>query len=207
MTRIIRLSRKRRADSRLIGRELCRPKLERTMLLDLLRSRRSIRKFKDREVEKEKLDILIEAVLRSPSSRGLNPWEFIVVTDKDTIRELARAKTHGSSFLAGAPLAIVVCADPAKSDVWIEDTSIASLILHLCAADLGLGSCWIQIRKRPHDEQTSSESHVARTLGLASDMAVEAMVAIGYGAEEKPGRNKDSLLYERISYDKFGESR
>lgn len=173
------------------------------MLLDLLRSRRSIRKFKDQEVEQEKLDVLIEAALRSPSSRSLNPWEFIVVTDRDTIKELARAKTHGSAFLAGAPLAIVVCADPSKSDVWIEDTSIASLILHLCAADLGLGSCWIQIRKRQHDEHTSSEAHVARTLGLPPEMVVEAMVAIGYSAEEKPGRSIDSLLYERISYDTF----
>ena len=182
-------------------------KMERIMLLDLLRKRRSIRQYTDQKIEDEKLEILIESVLRSPSSRGLNPWEFVVVTDKDTIGSLARAKTHGSSFLAGAPLAIVVCANPDKSDVWIEDTAIASLVLHLCAADLGLGSCWIQIRNRQHNEQTGSEPYVKNVLGLEPDMSVEAIVAIGYSAEEKPGRESDSLSYERISYEKYGNHR
>ena len=181
--------------------------MEKTMLLDLLRNRRSIRKFTDQEIEAEKLDLLIEAVLRSPSSRSLNPWEFIVVTDRDAIAQLARAKTHGSSFLAGAPLAIVVCADPAKSDVWVEDASIASLLLHLCATDLGLGSCWIQIRNRQHDQKTDSDSYVKNLLGLKPDMAVEAIVAIGYGAEEKQGHPADTLLYERVSYEKYGNRR
>ena len=181
--------------------------MENTMLLDLLRERRSIRKFTDQKIEEEKLDILVEAVLRSPSSRSLNPWEFVVITDEDTIGALARAKTHGSSFLAGAPLAIVVCADPARSDVWVEDASIASLLLHLCAADLGLGSCWIQIRKRQHDNQTDSDTYVKNILDIGPDMAVEAIVAIGYRAEEKPGHAADTLLYERISYEKYGNRR
>lgn len=181
--------------------------MENTMLLDLLRERRSIRKFTDQKIEDETIEILIEAVLRSPSSRSLNPWEFVVVTDKDTIGALARSKTHGSSFLAGAPLAIVVCADPTKSDVWVEDASIASLLLHLCAADLGLGSCWIQIRKRQHDEQTDSDTYVKNILEIKPDMAVEAIVAIGYGAEEKPGRAAATLLYERVSYEKYGNHR
>ena len=174
------------------------------MLLDLLRNRRSIRKYTDQEIEEEKLELLIEAVLRSPSSRSLTPWEFVVVNDREVIARLARAKTHGSSFLAGAPLAIVVCADPAKSDVWIEDASIAALLLHLCAADLGLGSCWIQIRNRQHDDQTSSEIYVQQILGLKPDIAVEAIVAIGYSAEDKPGRAAETLLYERVSYNKYG---
>lgn len=181
--------------------------MENTMLLELLRERRSIRKFTDRKIEQEKLNILIEAVLRSPSSRSLNPWEFVVVTDEDTISALARSKTHGSSFLAGAPLAIVVCADPAKSDVWIEDASIASLLLHLCAADLGLGSCWIQIRNRQHDKKTDSDTYVKELLDLKPDMAVEAILAIGYGAEDKPGHAAETLLYERVSYEKYGNRR
>jgi nitroreductase len=170
------------------------------MFIELLRNRRSIRKFKDQPVEQEKIDTLIEAVLRSPSSSGLTPWNFFVITANEKIAELARAKTHGSSFLAGAPLAIVVCADPEKSDVWIEDASIAALILHLEAEDLGLGSCWIQIRSRAHNDQTSAESYVIDTLGLNPNAAVEAIVAIGYRAEEKEGRAADSLLYDRVTY-------
>lgn len=170
------------------------------MLIELLRKRRSIRKFTEQAVDQEKIDTLIEAVLRSPSSRGLNPWHFVVVTDREKIKALAHSKTHGSSFLAGAPLAIVVCADPEKSDVWVEDTSIASLILHLQAEDLGLGSCWVQIRSRPHDEQVTAESYVIELLGLDPAHNVEAIIAIGYKGEEKDGRSGDSLLHDRVSY-------
>ena len=174
------------------------------MFIDLLRKRRSIRRFQERSVEPEKLDILVEAMLRSPSSRGLNPWRFVVVTDRDTIARLAKSKAHGSAFLGGAPLAVVVCADPSASDVWVEDASIASLIVHLCSTDLGLGSCWVQIRKREHDDTRSAEAHVVETLGLAPELNVEAIIAIGYPAEEKPGHDTSTLLTERVSYERYG---
>lgn len=168
------------------------------MFIDLLRKRRSIRQFTDQAIEQEKIDTLIEAVLRSPSSRGLSPWEFHVIRETSTIEKLSRAKVHGSKFLKNAPLAFVVCADPAKSDVWVEDTAIASLILHLTATDLGLGSCWIQIRKREHDESMSAGEYIRDLLGLQKELVVEAVVAIGYGAEEKGGHDATSLLYDRI---------
>src|SRR6056297_1184246 len=82
------------------------------MLLKLLESRRSIRQFQAKAVEREKVDYLVEAMLRSPSSRSLNPWEFVVVDDEETLQALAQSKTHGAAFLKNAPLAIVVGADP-----------------------------------------------------------------------------------------------
>ncbi len=164
------------------------------MFLELLRQRRSIRQYQDRLVEQEKIEQLIEAMLRAPSSRGLNPWEFVVVTDKTTLEQLARAKQHGSAFAKGAPLAIVVLGDPARGDVWIEDCSIASLVIHLTSADLGLGSCWIQIRKR-------------RVLGVRAEMQVEAIIAIGYPKEEKAGHPLASLPYGKVSYNRYGEKK
>jgi nitroreductase len=170
------------------------------MFLDLLQHRRSIRQYSDQPVEKEKIDLLVEAALRSPSSRGLNPWEFIVVTDRGPISDLAKAKAHGSAFMKNAPLAIVVCADPAKCDVWIEDCSIAALVIHLAAADLGLGSCWIQIRQRDHDDKISAAEYVKKLLGIKDNMAVEAIIAIGYAQEEKAGHPLSSLPYEKVRY-------
>ena len=170
------------------------------MFLDLLKKRRSIRQFEDKPVEQEKIDALVEAMLRSPSSRSLNPWEFVVVTDPQVIGKLSQSKSHGASFMKNAPLAVVVCADPTISDVWVEDCSIAALILHLEATDLGLGSCWVQIRKREHGEGGASEKYVQELLGLRDGTAVEAIVAIGYGREEKDGRPVSSLLHERVSY-------
>ena len=170
------------------------------MFIDLLQKRRSIRQFQEKPVEKEKVDLLVEAVLRAPSSRSLNPWEFVVVTDQSTINDLAKAKAHGSSFMKNAPLAIVVCADPAKCDVWVEDCSIAALIAHLAATDLGLGSCWIQIRLREHDGKISAENYVKKLLGLDDGKVVEAIIAIGYPKEDKAGHPLSSLLFERVSY-------
>lgn len=170
------------------------------MFLDLLKVRRSIRQFIDKPVEKEKIDQLVEAILRSPSSRGLNPWEFTVVTQRERIGALAKAKAHGSAFLKNAPLAIVVCADPSKCDVWIEDCSIAAIITHLAATDLGLGSCWIQIRLREHDAKTTAEEYVKKTLGLAENVQVEAIIAIGYPKEDKPGHPTSSLPFDRVRY-------
>lgn len=174
------------------------------MLLELLQKRRSIRQFENRPVEQEKIDYLIESMLRSPSSRSLNPWEFVVVQDKEMIEALSKVKPHGASFMKNAPLAIVVCADPEKCDVWVEDSSIASLLLHLAATDMGLGSCWVQIRLRGFEDGRMATDQVAELLSLPDGMEVEAIVAIGYGREEKPGHPKDSLLYDRVHFEKFG---
>jgi len=175
------------------------------MFLELLKKRRSIRQFQDRPVEKEKIDRLVEAVLRSPSSRSLNPWEFVVVTDPKIMAELSEAKPHGGSFIKNAPLAVVICADPEKCDVWIEDCSIATLILHLAATDLGLGSCWVQIRLREHGAGQSAEDYTKKILGLREEMVVEAIVAIGYAREKKGEHPDSSLLYERVSFEQFSK--
>lgn len=174
-------------------------------MISLLRKRRSIRHFQNKPVEQEKVDILVEAMLRSPSSRSLNPWHFVVVTERDLIEKLAGAKAHGSKFMKHAPLAIAVCANPEKSDVWIEDTSIAALILHLTAADLNLGSCWVQIRLRDHAGGGSSEQYVKTLLGLEENMVVEAIIAVGYPAEKKAGHDRSALLFDRVSYNRYGQ--
>ncbi len=175
------------------------------MLIDLLRKRRSIRQFQDRPVEQEKIDLLIEAVLRAPSSRSLNPWEFVVVQNKETLEALSSSKPHGAAFLKNAPLAIVVCADPKKCDVWIEDCSIASMLLHLEATDLALGSCWIQLRLREHDAQQSASAKAAEILGVPKGMEVQTIIAIGYPAQEAQGHDMSKLLRDRVHSERFGK--
>jgi len=175
------------------------------MLIDLLRARRSIRQFTDQPIEPEKLDLLLEAALRSPSSKGNNPWQFIVVTDRERLNKLAVAKAHGAAFLQGAPLAIVVCADPAKSDVWVEDAAIATTLIHLEAADLGLGSCWVQIRLRQREDATSAQAYLADLLGLPEGLMVLAIVGIGYPAASKNGHPQASLCFNQVSSERFGQ--
>lgn len=174
------------------------------MLLELLRQRRSIRKFQTTPVPPEKTAQLVEAMLRSPSSRGLDPWHFVVVDDPALLKKLAAAKEHGSAFLAEAPLVIVVGADPSLSDVWVEDCSIASVILHLTAASLGLGSCWVQIRQRRHDAALSANDYLVQLLGLPATFQVEAMVGIGYPAEEKAPHPRQNLHFDRVALNHYG---
>src|SRR5664280_33315 len=150
------------------------------MLIEVLRSRRSIRAFSGQPVEQEKLDLLIEAMLRAPAQPGKPPWEFVVVRDRETIAQLSQAKASGSACLKEAALVVVVCGRPQISDVWVEYASLATLLLHLEAHDLGLGSCWVQVRLRTHDGERSAEEYIAEVLGLDPAMAVEAMVAVGY---------------------------
>ncbi len=174
------------------------------MFLDLARQRRSVRRYASRPVEQEKVDLLVEAALRAPTSRGDLPWHFVVVTDRDLLTELSQSKPHGSSFLRNAPLGIVVCADPAKGGVWVEDAAIATTYIHLAACSLGLGSCWIQIRGRDHDEKRTSSAYVAERLALPPGLEVAAIVAVGYAAEQPSSHPREALAFDRISYDQYG---
>lgn len=168
-------------------------------MIELLRKRRSIRKFTSEKIAQETVVTLVEAALRAPSSRGINPWEFILVDDAEILEKLSQAKQHGSEFLKGAPLGIVVCADSTKSDVWIEDCAIAAIIIQLTAVSLGLGSCWAQIRKRQHDSEKSAESYLQELLGIPEHIKVATILGIGHPAETKnPVPDKD-LQHSKIS--------
>jgi nitroreductase len=168
------------------------------MFMDLLQRRRSIRKYTDQAVEPEKIQMLIEAALRSPSGRGINPWEFIVVEDLRILSKLAEAKQSGAAFLKGAPLGIVVCANPEKSDTFVEDASIASIIIQLAAESMGLGSCWIQMRNRFHRDGRPAQEHIAQSLDIPEHCIVQSVIAIGYPAETKAPHPRENLNFEKV---------
>jgi nitroreductase len=176
------------------------------MFLSLVEKRRSIRRYQEKPVEADKVDRLIEAALRSPSSRGFNPWEFVIVTDRSLLHQLSKAKPHGASFLKNAALGIVVCANPEKCDVWVEDASIASVFIHLAAASMGLGSCWIQIRKRMYNDRKTSQEYVCELLNIPEPLNVESIIAVGYPAEEKAPHRKEELLYDKVHVNLYGQS-
>lgn len=175
-------------------------------MIDLLRSRRSIRRYEPKAVPEELCDILVEALLRAPSSRDNQPWEFVVIDDGELLKQLATAKEHGSRFLDKASLGIVICADSRQSDVWVEDCSIAAILVQMTAHSLGLGSCWIQIRKRKQSATCSSERYVRKVLGLPAYLKVEAIVSIGYPAERKEPIAKKSLKYGKVSRNRYAIS-
>lgn len=168
------------------------------MVLSLLQTRRSCRRFLSRPIEPEKVDRLLEAALRAPSSRGRQPWEFILVTEQESLAALGEVKAHGAEFLAGAALAVVVCADPERCDVWIEDCAIAALLVQLEAEALGLGSCWAQLRLRQHSDGRSAEAVARELLGLPATFAVPMIIGLGYPAQTQPGHGRDSLPWGKL---------
>lgn len=174
-------------------------------MLDLLMKRRSIRKFKDQAIEKEKIDALSKSALLAPSSRGIRPWEFILVENKDTLEKLSKCRS-GFNFnhIKEAALAIVVMADSTKSDVWVEDTSIAATLIQLEAESLGLGSCWIQIRNRQYDDVLSAEEYVRGVLEIPDNFSVGNIIVIGYKDEEKKPYSNEDLKYEKVHKEKWG---
>lgn len=166
----------------------------------LVQKRRSMRKFTDEKVSREDLNMLLRAALMAPSSKGLHPWQFVVVEDSELLSQLSCCKAQGSEFLAGAPMAIVVMADPAVSDVWIEDASVATTLLLLQAEDLGLGSCWIQIRERKDTEGKDAEDNVHRILSIDRGLRVLSIVAVGHKGMERKPFNEERLLWQNVSY-------
>lgn len=172
-------------------------------MIELLRNRRSIRKYTNQRIEPEKLEILKEALLRSPSSKNINPWEFIFVETREVIMELKKCKPYATTPLETAPLAVVICADENKNDVWIEDCSIATILLQLTAQSLELGSCWIQIRQRLHSETKTSEKYIQQLLGIPANYKVLSIVTVGYPKTVREGKLYDELQGDKIHKNRF----
>ena len=167
-------------------------------MLDVLYNRRSTRKFSDKRVEEELIHQLLKAVLLSPSSKNSQPWEFIVVDDPGLLEQLSIAKPHGACLLKHAPLAVVVTGDKTKSDIWIEDCSIASIILQLAAEALGLGSCWVQIHKRYFDDDKTANEFISELLNIPDHLEVLSVVGIGYKAADRPALTEKEIDWKKI---------
>ena len=171
---------------------------------ELIKNRRSMRKFTDEELTQEEVVTLMKAALMAPTSKRSNAWQFVVVDDKETLQKLSRCKEQASQFIADAALAVVVMADPMVSDVWIEDASIASIYLQLQAEDLGLGSCWVQVRERFAAPGVTSNEYVHDVLDIPLQLQVLSIIAIGHKGMERKPFNEEHLQWEKIHLNKYG---
>lgn len=172
-------------------------------MLDLLKKRRSIRKFSTKEIECEKIEKIKTAALLSPSSRNIKPWNFIFIQESKTLHKLSSCRPNGASFIKDSKLAIVIIADTTLSDVWIEDCSIASIIIQLAAENLELGSCWTQIRNRQYSVEKSTSTYIKELLSIPKHFEVESIISIGYKAEEKQAYREEDLSFQAIHQEKF----
>ena len=162
---------------------------------EVVKKRRSIRRYKDAPVPKETIEKILEAARIAPSAGHRQPWHFIVVQDKGTIEKLAGR----SKWAAEAPAMIVGLADPEASPSWCDnDVGIAFEHIVLTATDLGLGTCWMG--------QTRRDAEVKGLLGIPDKFKVVALTPLGV-PDETPGPKERKALDEIVSWECYGKKK
>lgn len=165
---------------------------------ELVKNRRSLRKFSDRRVERHTVEKILEAALSAPSSRNSHSTRFLVVEDKDLIRHMSYMRDYGSAFMAEAPVAILVMGDKNATDLWLDNCAISATFLQLAAEAEGLGSCWVHVEGREHakgrPEMGNAESYLRTFLPIPENCGVECVIAMGYSpyTEVKPRPAQDN---------------
>ena len=157
-------------------------------LLEMLQKRHSIRKYTDADISDQDLQTILQAGLLSASGRAARPWEFIVVRNKKTLQKMSGSRVGAAKMLENANAAIVVIADESKTDVWVEDCSIAMSNMHLAAST-------------PDD--TTTEDYLRNLLGYPADYRLEATLSLGMPAEEKAQTELSALSVDKIHYEKY----
>lgn len=152
--------------------------------LSFIFARRSIRRYTSEPISEEEVQALLEAAMAAPSARNAKPWHFVVVSDRERLRQLAEVHQY-ASMLSEAALGIAVCGEPGVSEYWVQDTSAATENILLAATALGLGAVWIGVHPKPEREQK-----VREVLGLPENITPLCLIAIGHPAEEKPPRTQ-----------------
>ena len=157
--------------------------------LDVIATRTSVRAYRDCPVGADTVELLLRAAMAAPSAVNRQPWAFVVVDDRELLRELSGALPF-AKMAAHAPLAVVVCGDlsrnpGASGDWWVMDASAASENLLLAAHALGLGAVWTGVY--PRDERVEA---VRRVLGLPADVVPLNLIPVGYPADNPAPKQK-----------------
>ncbi len=157
--------------------------------LDFIFSRRSIRKYQDKEVPADMINDLLKAAMAAPSAVAKDPWHFIVIQNKDTLQKLADALPHGQ-MLRHAPAAFVVCGDITKAhdqleSYMLQDLSAAVENILITANILGLGTCWLGVH--PRQERMNG---VSKLFSLPENIIPMCGIALGWPADNPPARTR-----------------
>lgn len=163
-------------------------------VIDAIKSRKSIRNYKESEIEEEKLKEVLEAGRLAPSASNRQEWRFVVVRDKNTRKKLCAA-ANNQPFVEQAPAVIVICAETdghtmrCGEKCYPIDCAIAIDHMTLRAAELGLGTCWVG---------SFYQDQVKKTLGIPEKIVVVELLAIGYPSsypEASPRRKLEEILH------------
>lgn len=166
---------------------------------ETIRTRKSVRSYKELPVEDEKLGRILSAARLAPSANNKQEWRFVVVREKTLIQRLAQEGT-GQQFLAGAPVIIACCADTdghvmrCGLQCFPIDVAIAIDHITLCAVAEGLGTCWIG---------AFNPDIVKKILGVPTHIRLVELLALGYPKDTGEGVKIRKALNEIVFYDSW----
>jgi len=167
-------------------------------IIKAIHSRRSIRKYEDRAVPDESIRQIISAGMSAPSAGNQQPWQFIVIKDKNILDKIPTVHRH-ASFAKNAPLAILICGDlkfDKHKDFWIQDCSAATQNMLLAIHALGLGAVWTGVY--PREDRIEA---FRKLLNIPHEVIPFAFIPVGYPAQNLPENNR--FNEERIHIDKW----
>lgn len=162
--------------------------------LEVLKTRRSVRRFRNVAVEREKIEEIIDCARLAPSAVNVQPWEFVVVTEGKKREDLARFTDYGK-FLREAPVVIAVFCKETK--YYLEDGCAATENILLAAWALGLGSCWVAGDKKPYAET------IRKYLQVPDGYRLVSLVALGYPEVVPTGPSLKRSLHDVLHWEKF----
>ncbi len=160
---------------------------------DAINKRASVREYQDRPIEKELLEKLVDAARRAPSARAVEPWEFVVIQDRETLNKLGAIATSGSFIKDAASCIGVFCQD---TKYYLEDGCAATENILLAAEDLKLGACWVAGDKKPYADE------VAGLLNAPEGLRLVSLISLGWPKKEIK-QTKARALGDVIHWEKF----
>ena len=162
--------------------------------LQALRERRSIRKFDAITLDRKDIETVVDAGRLAATGRGVEPWEFVVVTDQEMRKKLAETCEYGK-FIEQAPVCIVVLCRDTK--YYLEDGSAATQNILVAACAKGLGTCWVAGDKKPYAKK------IIKLLGVPAEYKLVSLVAMGKPADGQPPRKAKRKLEEVLHWEQF----
>lgn len=157
--------------------------------IEILKSRRSVRIFQNKEIPKNILEEIIDVARFSPTARNVQPWEFIVTKNSETLKKIS-GLGENAKLMAGAKACVAVfCAD---TKYYLEDGSSATVNILNAAAALGIGSCWVAGDKKPYC------ADVARLLRVPSGMKLVSLIALGYPEDKNSFKLVDKRSLKEV---------
>ncbi len=163
---------------------------------ELAFGRRSVRKFEDQRVDTHLIHELLDIVFTAPSSKNSRTTRITVTEDKGVLEAISTMRSRGSSFVKDAPLAFIIQGDDSQTDLWRENCAISATVLQFAAESMGLGSCWVHVNGRPHNEDEpqgmTAEEYLREHFPCLPHYPMLCVVAIGYpNGKPKPHALED----------------